>query len=30
VERLPLLGSGKLDYPAIGKLAEQAVQPVTA
>jgi len=30
VERMPLLGSGKLDYPAIARIAEQATQPVHA
>ena len=30
VERMPLLGSGKFDYPAISKIAEEAAQPVPA
>ena len=30
VERMPLLGSGKLDYPAIGALAERAAVTLTA
>jgi acyl-[acyl-carrier-protein]-phospholipid O-acyltransferase / long-chain-fatty-acid--[acyl-carrier-protein] ligase len=30
VDRLPLLGSGKFDYPAITRIALEAVQPVPA
>jgi acyl-[acyl-carrier-protein]-phospholipid O-acyltransferase/long-chain-fatty-acid--[acyl-carrier-protein] ligase len=28
VDRMPLLGSGKFDYPAISKIALETVQPV--